>query len=88
MLPNLSNQRQLATHALTTVATDLCLLPTGDSRSTWHLPRTTILIPSSPASGIMPRIFGGNLPRVGSDNPSTHRRLLAPMPADALCSSP
>ena len=63
MVPNPANHCQFAACALLTAAMDLRLLPIHDSRSTRHAARRTTLIPSSPAGGIVPRIFAANLLR-------------------------
>ena len=63
MVPSLANHCQFAAFARIAAATDLRLLPIHDSRNTRHLARRTTLIPSSPVSGIMPRIVVGNLSR-------------------------
>ena len=63
MVPSLANPCQFVTCVLITAAMDSCLSPTGDPYSTRHLALRTILIPSSPANGIVQRIFESGLPR-------------------------
>lgn len=68
MLLNLANHRPFTACTLIAASTDLRLLPIRDSHSTQHGARRTLLIPSSPANGIILRIIEGDLPRKVSDN--------------------
>ena len=60
MVTSQTNQYLFASVA---TSTGLRLLPRFTSHSTQHIVLRTTLIPTSPISGIVPRIFVGNLPR-------------------------
>ena len=63
MVTNQANQYQVTS---VNASTDLRLRTKFASHRTRYIALKVTLIPSSPASGIMPRIFEGNLPRTGS----------------------
>lgn len=63
MISNMSLQQQPVAFASVAASTDSHLLPISSTRSTWYAAPSTTLILFSPASGIMPCIGVGSLPR-------------------------